>query len=127
MGTHQLKQGPHTLGFRASDSAEQAGLLSVEVLRVLKLPPEAKRTQRTHHEAHFIRLGIGRAVYAHRLAFDTLPDSLQMLVDKGLMPPRYLCDENNLPLKSCEGDAIVVESSGQDAWKHSWQGLDARR
>jgi hypothetical protein len=128
LGTHELKKGGHALAFRATENAEQVGSLGVEILRLLKLPPEAKRTERTHHEAHFIRLGIGRAVYAYRLAFDTLPESLETLVEKGFMPARYLRDENNLPLKSWrEGDAVVVESPGKDHWKHSWKGLDPRR
>jgi len=128
LGTHELKKGNHTIAFRATDNPGQVGALGVEVLRLLKLPPEAGRTERTHHEAHFIRLGIGRAVYAYRLAFDALPESLESLVEKGFMPDRYLRDENNLPLKSWrEGDAIVVESPGKDHWRHSWQGLDARR
>jgi len=128
LGTHELKKGDHTIGFRATKNAEQVGPLGVEILRLLKLPPEAGRIERTHHEAHFIRLGIGRAVYAYRLAFDTLPDSLEMLVEKGFMSERYLRDENKLPLRCRrEGDRIVVESSGKDHWKHSWMGLDARR
>jgi len=128
LGTHELAKGNHTIAFRATDDSRRVGPLGVEVLRLLKLPPEAKRTERTHNEAHFIRLGIGRAVYAYRLAFDTLPDSLQTLVDKGFMPARYLHDENSLPLKSWhEADAIFVESPGKDHWKHSWKGLDARR
>ena len=76
LGTHELKKGKHTIAFRAPENAEQVGPLGVEILRLLKLPREAKRIERTHHEAHFIRLGIGRALYAYRLAFDTLPDSL---------------------------------------------------
>jgi len=128
LGTQELGKGPHTLAFRAAEKPDQVGPLGVEVLRLLKLPPEAKRTQRTHHEAHFIRLGIGRALYAYRLAFDKLPDSLETLVEQGFMSARYLRDENNLPLKAWrEGDAMVVESPGQDRWKHSWKGLDARR
>jgi hypothetical protein len=128
LGTREIKEGNHTIAFRAPDKAGQVGSLGVEVLRLLQLPPEAMRTERTHHEAHFVRLGIGRAVYAYRLAFDTLPESLETLVEKGFMPERYLRDENNLPLKSWrEGDAIVVESPGKDHWRHSWQGLDARR
>jgi len=128
LGTHDLDKGPHTLAFRATEQPEHVGPLGVEVLRLLKLPPEAKRTQRTGHEAHFIRLGIGRALYAYRLAFDKLPDSLETLVKEGFMSARYLRDENNLPLKAWrEGDAMVVESPGQDRWKHSWKGLDARR
>lgn len=128
LGTHELAQGAHTLGFRATGVAEQAGDLAVEDLRLLRLPPEAKREQRTHHEAHFIRLGIGRAVYAYRLAFDEPPDSLTVLVEKGFMPERYLCDENGAPLRSWrEGDSIIVASGGPTGWTHRWQGLDARR
>ncbi len=128
LGAHELQKGNHTISFRATGKTGEVGTLAVEVLRLLKLPPAAARTERTHHEAHFIRLGIGRAVYAYRLAFDALPESLQTLVEKGLMPDRYLRDENNLPLKSWrEGDALIVESPGQDHWRHSWQGLDARR
>jgi hypothetical protein len=128
LGTHEFKKGNHTIAFRAITDTKQVGPLGVEILRLLKLPPEAKRTERTHHEAHFVRLGIGRAVYAYRLAFDELPESLETLVEKGFMPARYLRDENNLPLKSWrEGDSIVVESPGQDHWRHSWKGLDARR
>ncbi len=93
-----------------------------------ELPPEAKRDVRTHHEAHFIRLGIGRAVYAYRMAFDELPDSLQVLVDSGIMPARYLSDENNKPLKSRrEGGYFIVESPQPGGWTRRWQGLDARR
>ncbi len=95
---------------------------------VLEVAARGRATEKTHHEAHFIRLGIGRALYAYRLAFDALPDSLETLVEKGFMTERYLRDENNLPLKAWrEGDAMVVESPGKDHWKHSWQGLDARR
>lgn len=128
LGTHELGKGDHTIAFRAVDDAEKRGPLAVEILRLLKLPPETKRIERTHHEAHFIRLGIGRALYAYRLAFDTLPDSLETLVEKGFMPDRYLRDENNLPLKAWrEGDKMVVQSPGKDRWKHSWMGLDPRR
>ncbi len=128
LGTHELGKGNHKISFRASEHAEHIGLLGVEVLRLLKLPPATERTEKTHHEAHFIRLGIGRAIYAYRLAFDALPDSLEMLVEKGFMPARYLRDENNLPLKCWrEGDTMYVESPGKDHWKHSWKGLDPRR
>lgn len=128
LGTHELTKGRHAIRFRAVDDAGRVGPLGVEVLRFLKLPPEAQREEKTHHEAHFIRLGIGRALYAYRLAYDELPDSLETLVEKGFMLARYLRDENNLPLKAWrEGDAMVVESPGKDHWKHSWQGLDARR
>lgn len=129
LGTHELAPGPHTVAFRAlADDAGHAGPLAVEMLRLLRLPPEATRAIKTHHEAHFIRLGIGRAVYAHRLAYGDVPESLERLVQTGLMDPRYLEDENHQPLRSRrEGDSIVVESTGPGRWTHRWQGLDARR
>jgi hypothetical protein len=128
LGTHELSQGTHELSFRVPASGGGTGALAVEVLRLLPLPPEANRTVRTHHEAHFIRLGIGRAVYAYRLAYDELPDSLATLVKCGMMPPRYLADENNVPLNARrDGEFFRVESRGPGGWKHQWQGLDARR
>ncbi|MBN1845009.1 MAG: DUF2961 domain-containing protein [Sedimentisphaerales bacterium] len=128
LGIYELAQGDHTIAFRAIENDERVGPLAVELLRLLKLPPEAQRRERTHHEAHFIRLGIGRALYAYRLAFDTLPDALETLVEKGFMPARYLRDENNLPLKAWrEGDEFIVESPGPDRWRHGWKGLDPRR
>jgi hypothetical protein len=128
LGTHVLSTGSHTLSFRTATSSDRVGPLAVEMLRLLKLPPEANRTQRTHNEAHFIRLGIGRAVYAYRLAYGELPDSLEILAKSGIMPQRYLKDENFLPLRSRrEGDYLVVESPRPGGWSHRWQGLDARR
>ena len=97
-------------------------------MRLLKLPAEVNREVKNHNEAHFIRLGIGRALYAYRLAYGELPDSLETVVCAGIMPKRYLNDENNRPLKVWrEGDYLVVESDGPEPWKHQWQGLDARR
>ncbi len=128
LGTHDLKTGDHTIAFRAAADKEHTGDLGVEILRLLKLPAPAARAEKTHHEAHFIRLGIGRAVYAYRLAYGTLPDSLETLVQTGFMPERYLRDENNLPLQCTrQEDKIIVESTGKDHWTHSWQGLDPRR
>ncbi|MBI5865942.1 MAG: DUF2961 domain-containing protein [Planctomycetes bacterium] len=130
LGTFEIKPGPHTLTFRASADAAAAGPLAVEALRILPLPPEANRIVRTHNEAHFIRLAIGRAVYAYRLAYGALPDSLDDLVKKGVLTERYLRDENDQPLKSRrEGDFLVVESKGEkgEPWTHRWQGLDPRR
>lgn len=129
LGTHTLSAGEHTLSFRALPTASEKGQsLAVEMLRLLKLPPEAAREIKTDNEAHFIRLGIGRATYAYRLAYGDLPDSLETLVESGIMPSRYLTDENNYPLASRrEGEALVVESAAPDGWKHQWQGLDARR
>jgi hypothetical protein len=129
LGTHELAAGPHKLSFHALPvDAGGARPLAVEMLRLLRLPPEATRAVKTHHEAHFIRLGIGRAVYAYRLAYGAVPASLEALVEAGLMSTRYLADENNVPLRSRrEGDALVVESTGPGKWTHRWQGLDARR
>jgi hypothetical protein len=130
LGTFDLSKGRHTITFRPDAAAPAQGpkALAVEMARLLRLPPEAKREIRTHHEAHFVRLGIGRAVYAYRLAYDELPDSLQKLVDCGIMPARYLKDENNRPLKSrLEGGFFIVESPAPGGWQHRWQGLDARR
>ena len=102
--------------------------MAVEMLRLLRLPPEAVRKVKDRNEAHFIRLGIGRAVYAYRLAYGELPDSLETLVKAGVLPARYLADENNLPLQSRRvGDTLEVQSIGPGKWKYSWQGLDARR
>lgn len=127
LGVLALSKGDHTLSFQAADG-KAAGPLTVEMLRLLPLPPEAARKVRTHHEAHFIRLAIGRAVYAYRLAYGQVPESLDTLVKVKVLPERYLRDENNLPLKSQRRDgALTVESSGPEPWKHSWQGLDARR
>jgi hypothetical protein len=98
------------------------------MLRLLKLPPEAVREIRTDNEAHFVRLGVGRAVYAFRLAYDRLPDSLEALVEAGIMEPRYLRDENNYPLVSRrEADYLAVDSTAPDGWRSRWMGLDARR
>jgi hypothetical protein len=129
LGTHHLSQGAHALTFRALPTPSgHAQSLAVELLRLLKRPPEAAREVKTHNEAHFIRLGIGRAVYAYRLAFGELPTSLDVLVDSGIMPSRYLTDENNFPLKSWrEGEYFVVENTAPNGWKHQWLGLDARR
>ena len=103
LGTHELAQGVHKISFHASVSPDRVGPLAVELLRMLALPPEAQRTVRTHHEAHFIRLGIGRAIYAYRLAYDKLPDSLETLVQSGILSDRYLKDENGLPLNGRRG------------------------
>jgi hypothetical protein len=124
IGTRELSKGKHDLTFQALDGKPMA----VEMLRLLKLPSPATRPVKTHHEAHFVRLGIGRALYAYRLAYGRLPDSLDRLVESGIMPARYLKDENGQPLRSRrEGDFLVVESPAQGGWTHRWQGLDPRR
>jgi hypothetical protein len=124
LGTHELATGNHTLSVRSVG----AGVLSVEMLRLLRLPPEANRFPKNENEAHFIRLGIGRATYAFRLAYGRLPESLQELVDTGIMEDRYLKDENGYALVCRrEGDFLLVDSTAADGWSHRWQGLDARR
>jgi hypothetical protein len=133
IGTRELSRGAHELAFQAIDMPTPSGRsvaqpLAVEMLRLLKLPPEATRAVKTHHEAHFVRLGIGRALYAYRLAYGQLPESLDALVKSGIMPARYLRDENGLPLKCRrEGEYLVVESPAPHGWQHRWQGLDPRR
>ena len=131
LGTLVLTKGPHSLTFEAkateNNIAAQAKPMAVEMLRLLKLPPTAVREVKTRHEAHFIRLGIGRALYAYRLAYGKLPDSLETLVTSGIMEKRYLNDENDVPLRAWrDGDSMIVEST-KGHWQHRWQGLDARR
>ncbi|MCX6924519.1 MAG: DUF2961 domain-containing protein, partial [Verrucomicrobia bacterium] len=129
LGTHDLAEGPHKLSFHAiAVERGRAKPIAVEMLRLLSLPPAANRTVKTHHEAHFVRLAIGRAVYAYRLAYGQVPDSLEALVKTDLMSRRFLSDENQKPLRCWrENDALVVESTGPEPWTHRWQGLDARR
>ncbi|MEW6071710.1 MAG: DUF2961 domain-containing protein [Planctomycetota bacterium] len=128
LGVHALAAGDHTVGFRANAAAAPGGGLAVELLRLLPLPPEARREVRTRHEAHFVRLGIGRAVYAYRLAFAAVPASLEELAAAGFLPARYLCDENERPLRSWREDgALHVESAGPEGWRREWRGRDPRR
>jgi len=129
LGTLDLAAGEHTLAFRArADAFGKTGPLAIEALRLLKLPPKAIREVKNDNEAHFIRLGIGRAVYAYRLAFDALPASLEALVAAGIMEPRYLADENGHPLRFERlVDRVVVTSTAPGGWIHHWFGLDARR
>jgi len=127
--TNEFKAGRHVLSFRALPvDGQKARPIALEMLRLLPLPPPGFRAVKNHNEAHFIRLGIGRAVFAYRLAYGAVPDSLETLVKAGLMSPRYLADENNIPLRARrEGDYLVVESKGPEGWVWRWQGLDARR
>lgn len=69
LGTHALAPGTHTLTLRPKVGSGGSSSLAIETLRLLKLPPEAVREVKTENEAHFIRMGIGRAVYAYRLAY----------------------------------------------------------
>jgi hypothetical protein len=127
LGTRALAAGAHTLAFTALPARGGAAApLAVELLRLLPLPPEAGPAAKSRNEAHFIRLGVGRAVYAYRLAYGELPDSLETLAASGIMPRRFLADENNRPLRAKrEGGFFAVES--ESGWSHKWQGLDARR
>ena len=129
LGTHELSRGEHAITFRAApDAAGRSRPMALEMLRLLKLPPEAVRKVKNHNEAHFIRLGIGRAIYAYRLAYGELPASLETLVESELMSSRYLKDENNYDLKCRrEGEEFIVESTAPNGWCYRWLGLDARR
>ena len=129
LGVHDLSEGEHKLTFCARPTLSgNTKSLALELLRLLELPPEVDREVKTHNEAHFIRLGIGRAVYAYRLAYGKLPASLDTLVESEMMSSRYLTDENGFALKSRrEGEWFVVESTAPDGWSHRWLGLDARR
>ncbi|MGC8668495.1 MAG: DUF2961 domain-containing protein [Chthonomonadales bacterium] len=128
LGEVRLSAAEHMLALRYSGPSNKGVHLFVERLRVLHLPPEVDRPARTHNEAHFIRLGVGRAVYAFRLAHHRLPHSLEELAASGIMSPRYLRDENLIPLASrCEPDAFVVWSTAPSGWEARFRGLDARR
>ncbi len=133
LGTRRLKQGEHKLIFEAKSISapgqpDKAKSMTVEALRLLKLPKKAVREVKTDNEAHFVRLGIGRSLYAYRLVYGKLPDSLEEMVKAGIMPKKYLKDENDVPLKAWrEGDYMVVQSVGPVHWKHQWTGLDPRR
>ncbi len=123
LGTHLMDGGMHALAFRAA--GDRVGPLQIEALRLLRLPPEAGRPIKGHNEAHFIRLGIGRALYAYRLAYGELPRSLHQLVEAGVMDERYLHDENGGALAADVEDQYMVVRAA--AWTHRWQGLDPRR
>jgi hypothetical protein len=133
LGVRKLKAGEHKLVFEAKSISVPSGeagakSMTVEALRLLKLPKKAVREVKTDNEAHFVRLGIGRSLYAYRLVYGKLPDSLDEMVKTGIMPKKYLKDENDVPLKAWrEGDSMIVESVGPVHWKHQWTGLDPRR
>jgi len=128
LGTHELSAGEHKLVFRCVSGRNDKCYLGVEALQLLALPPEAVREVKGENERGFIRIGIGSAVYCFTLANGRVPESLQELVDMGIMEPRFLKDENMHPLKSRrDGDRFVVESTGPEAWTFSWSGADARR
>jgi hypothetical protein len=129
LGERRLAPGEHTLAFRAVASPGESRPLVLEQLHVLALPEEARReVRREDCEARFIRIGIGRAVYAYRLAYGELPTDLQTLVDMGLMEAHFLKDENGVPLRVWrEPEHLCVEATGPNRWTHRWTGLDARR
>lgn len=125
LGVHDLAAGEQELVVRPA--AGSAGTVLLEQLRLLALPPAGGRAVKGPTEAHFVRLGIARAAYAHRLAYGAVPESLEMLVERGLLPERYLRDENGHPLTArFTGEALVV-SSARGGWEHTVRGLDARR
>jgi hypothetical protein len=122
LGVHRLEAGRHEVSFLS----QGAGDLSLESVRFLPLPPEASLgVKRPACEGHFVRLAIGRAVYAHRMVEGRLPASLEELVTDRLLEPRYREDENRRPLRGgVRGDAFVVEAPG---WRGEWTGIDPRR
>ncbi len=124
LGVHELASGYHTLTLKCV----APGGLGVEMLGLLKLPPPAVREVKGENERGYIRSGIGSAVYAHRLVTGEVPESLEQLVELGMLGERYLMDENMYPFRSRrEGDALVIESTSPSAWTASWTGADARR
>lgn len=126
LGEHSLKAGEHELTFRAK--SDTGGDLGLEFMRTLCLPTKAAREKKSHNEAHFFRLGIGRAVYAYKLAYGKLPKDLQELVDLEIMESRYLKDENGNPVETwIEGERFFARSTAERGWTHSWSGADARR
>ncbi|MFZ1934395.1 MAG: DUF2961 domain-containing protein [Thermoguttaceae bacterium] len=133
LGVRKLAKGEHKLVFEAKSISPpgepaKAKSMTVEALRLLKLPKKAVRKVKTDNEAHFVRLGLGRSLYAYRLVYGKLPDSLDEMVKVGIMPKKYLKDENDVPLRAWrEGDSMVVQSVGPVHWKHRWTGLDPRR
>lgn len=128
LGVYELLAGEHVLQFRSLTEASGQGVLFAEMLRLLRLPEEVRRDVRTHNEAHFVRLAIGRATFAFRLAYERIPDSLEELAGSGLLPARNLQDENGHMLRSHrDGETLVVESSAPGGWTHRFHGLDARR
>jgi hypothetical protein len=122
LGVHSLAAGAHQIRFIARDAEAE---FWVELLNLLRLPAPAERPVKGDGEAHFVRLGIGRAAYAYRLAYDEVPLSLQALVDCGIMPERYLRDENDVPLR-CRRTAAGLMVEAKD-WSREFFGLDARR
>ncbi|HTE18826.1 MAG TPA: hypothetical protein VK689_10660, partial [Armatimonadota bacterium] len=122
LGVRTLAAGAHQLRFIARGADAE---LWVELLSLLRLPPPAERPVKGEGEAHFIRLGIGRAAYAYRLAYGEAPESLEVLVACGIMPERYLRDENGVPLRCRRTEeGLWVEAPG---WTREFFGLDARR
>ena len=128
LGTHLLSKGRHTISFRAGpEGSDRIGPLAAEVLRVASAAARGNARCATDNEAHFIRLGIGRAVYAYRLAYGTLPDSLQTLVKADIMPAPLLEGRELSALAVAAGGTLGGRKPPSAGWKHRWQGLDARR
>lgn len=124
IGELVLAAGEHTMAFRCLTPSG----LAIEKLNLLKLPPKAVRAVNGANERHFVKLALGSAIYRHRLVYREMPTSLEQLVDKGLLDPRFLKDENLCDLKSSlDGDALIVKSTAPDPWTHSWKGVDPRR
>lgn len=126
-GTRELSAGTHTLTLRcrgANPSASRADgaghYLGLDAVKLLRLPEYVMRPmgQRGREERHWIWRGITDGVRAFRAIRRRAPESLQEVVDAGLLGERYLTDENHQPLESrMEADKLVVESVGMDGVK----------
>jgi hypothetical protein len=126
LGSHALAAGKHEMSIKCLSAGPAS--LGMECIKALKLPQREAPMPKGDNEAHFIRLGIGRAVFAYRLAYGKMPTSLEVLLDSGILLKRYTMDENNFVLGSrLEDGKFVVKSTAPNGWEHSWMGLDARR
>jgi len=136
-GTREMAAGPHTLTLKcrgANERSVRAGgaghYLGLDAIKLLALPEYVMRPmgKRGREERHWIWRAISDGVRAFRAIHRRTPESLQALVDSGLLGERYLNDENHQPLESrLEGDKLVVESVGMDGvrgtdddWRKEW-------
>ena len=128
LGVRDLTAGQHTLTFRCKGADRDTQYLGVEALNLLALPDEVNREVKTDNEAHFVRGAIGSAVFAYNTAYGKLPESLEMLIEAGVLDARYLKDENMQLLEAgLTSDGFLIRSTGADGWEKTFQGLDARR
>lgn len=126
-GTREIAAGPHVLKLTCRGASERSGpadgaghYLGLDAVKLLELPEYVMRPmgRRGREERHWIWRAITDGVRASRATHRRTPESLQAMVDAGLLGDRYLNDENHQPLESwLEGDKLVVESVGMDGIK----------